>query len=91
MDFNPEYLAARGRGSYTTLPVELLPPFILLTSNEPHDSTAAFGEVKQRWITGDTSIKEVVHQIAEIAEKGRYALLFKIFHLTISSLQNYAL
>lgn len=81
MDFNPECFAAHGRGSYTSLPLELLPSFILLTSNEPHDSSAISAEMNQRWMAGDANIKEAVHQIAEIAEKGRCEIYFESFIL----------
>ena len=76
MDFDPEALAARGHGSSEPLDPSLLPPLVIAyapTAAQP--SHEAHRAVRDRFLAGDVEIRATMGSIAELADRGREALL----------------
>jgi glucuronokinase len=76
MDFDPEALAARGHGSYEPLDPSLLPPLLIAyapaASQPSHEAHRA---VRDRFLAGDEDAQATMASIAELADRGRTALL----------------
>jgi galactokinase/mevalonate kinase-like predicted kinase len=71
MDFNPESIKERGHGTYTRLPVSVLPPLFLAYCADPSDSGRIHAPVKQRWLAGDPEVVGGMTTIANLADEAR--------------------
>lgn len=91
MDFSAEHLEARGRGQYVSLPIDDAAPFWLILSDESTDSGKIHQSIKQKWLDGDSEVKETMSQIADTAEKGWYVLVLKAVVLVVAISGKYCL
>lgn len=71
MDFDQQHMEAHGCGVYESLDPALLPRLWLIYCDNPSDSGRVHSTVKQRWLAGDTAVREGMNKVAECAEKGR--------------------
>jgi glucuronokinase len=76
MDFDPEASATRGHGAYEPLDPALLPPLLIAyaagAGPPSHDAHSA---VRERYLAGDEGVRATMGAIAELADRGRDALL----------------
>jgi glucuronokinase len=76
MDFDPETSAARGHGSFEPLDPGLLPPTLIAYSpGAGQPSHEAHRAVRDRFVAGDQGVRTTIAAIAELADRGREALL----------------
>jgi glucuronokinase len=76
MDFDPEASAARGHGSYEPLDPSLLPPLLIAYAPAAaQPSHEAHRAVRDRFLAGDEDVRATMASIAELADRGREALL----------------
>ncbi|KAI8089344.1 ribosomal protein S5 domain 2-type protein [Halteromyces radiatus] len=74
MDFNKQSMEQTGRGKYTQLPLQLLPPLWLAYVADPEDSGKVHNTVKQRFLKGDPEIIQAMTGFASLTDKARTAL-----------------
>ncbi|KAJ4957300.1 hypothetical protein NE237_014083 [Protea cynaroides] len=77
MDFSKEYMDDLGHGMYTPMDISLLPPLHLIYAENPSDSGKVHSTVRKRWLDGDEFIISSMREVANIALKGRAAILEK--------------
>ena len=76
MDFDREYLEAHGHGRYERLDPKLLGSvYIAYDANRAEESGKAHADVKRRFESRQPDIIAAMSEFADIAEKGRAALL----------------
>ncbi len=76
MDFNREHMEKHGYGIYKPLDPSLLPNIYVAYRTSLSEGTEVFhNNVRARWINGEKAIVDAMHQWAELAERGRDALL----------------
>jgi glucuronokinase len=76
MDFDPDASSASGRGSYEPLDPGLLPPLaIAYAPSAGQPSHEAHRAVRDRFHAGDEEVRATMTAIADLADRGRDALL----------------
>jgi glucuronokinase len=76
MDFEKEFLDARGHGRYEPLDPSLLPPlYIAYRTDLSEISGIVHGNLRARWEAGDPDVHAGMQRLAEIAREGRDCLL----------------
>lgn len=76
MDFNREHMEKHGYGIYKPLDPSLLPNIYVAYRTSLSEGTEVFhNNVRARWINGEKAIVDAMHKWAELAERGRDALL----------------
>ena len=76
MDFNKEQQEKYGYGKYERLPTEKLPQFyIAYKTNLSKVSGKVLNDIKTRYEKGDEQVVNTLKEIAELAEKGKEAIL----------------
>lgn len=71
MDFTGE----RDPAAYTRLDPVLLPPMLVVWSDEMGESSAAVhNEVRERWLAGEARVREVMGRLPGLVERGLVAL-----------------
>lgn len=71
MDFSAQSHESQGQGQYVGLPIDEEAPFWLIMSDDSTESGKIHKGIRQKWLDGESEVKETMNQIAEIAEKGR--------------------
>ncbi len=88
MDFEKEHLLQNGFGKYSQIDPALLPKLYLAYKVELGKvSGAVFSNVRERYDKGDEMVVGTMNEIAEIAEKGKAAILDKNYN-TLNQLIN---
>ena len=78
MDFERDYVQKQGRGRYESLDPVLLPKFYIAYKTQLSKvSGAVHNPIKEKFEAGDSLVCDTLAQIAELAEKGRTAILNK--------------
>jgi glucuronokinase len=72
MDFDKEHMQQQGHGRYTRLAPSLLPPLHLVYCENPSESGKVHSAVKQRWLAGEQLVVDLLGQVAQCAEEGRW-------------------
>jgi glucuronokinase len=76
MDFDRALVADRGHGAYEPLDPGLLPPVLIAhQASAAQPSHEAHAEVRGRFRAGDEEVEATMSEIAELAGRGREALL----------------
>ncbi|BBN01866.1 glucuronokinase [Marchantia polymorpha subsp. ruderalis] len=75
MDFDKTSMESQKKGIYTAMDPELLPPLYLIYCKNPSDSGKVHSDVRKKWLLGDKRIRELMADVAQVAEKGRASLL----------------
>ncbi len=76
MDFNRQFMEARGHGLYQELDSGLLPPlYVAYRSDLSKISGIYHSNLRARWDAGDPEVIEAMKTFAELAEKGKECLL----------------
>jgi glucuronokinase len=76
MDLDPALVAERGHGLYEPLDPGLLPPlFVAYRAEAAAASAAPHTELRRRYERGEAEVVAAMGEIAELAERGRQALL----------------
>lgn len=76
MDFDKSYLEQHGHGRYERLDVGLVPNLYIAYKTELGKvSGTALNDIRTRYDKGDAEVIETLHEIAELAEQGKKALL----------------
>ncbi|MCC6265240.1 MAG: GHMP kinase [Bryobacterales bacterium] len=76
MDFNREHMEKHGYGIYKSLNPALLPNIYVAYRTSLSEGTEVFhNNVRARWLNGEKAVIDAMRQWAEIAERGRDALL----------------
>ncbi|CAK9265357.1 unnamed protein product [Sphagnum jensenii] len=88
MDFDRDALESTGNGVYTPMDPGLLPTLYLIYARNPSDSGKVHSTVRRRWLEGDELVRSGMTEIAELAVRGRAALLKQDFN-TFSELMNH--
>ncbi len=73
MDFAKELMSRQGHGTYTKLPVSMLPAgrFFIAYRNDPSESGKIHSTVRQRYNDGDKAVHEAMARLAAFAAQGR--------------------
>jgi glucuronokinase len=88
MDFDKKIMEKTHYGRYVRLDPDLLPKlYIAYRLDMGKESGVVLNDVKIRYERGDTFVVDTLHQIAELAEKGKEALERKDFE-TLHDLMN---
>eukprot|EP00798_Chlamydomonas_sp_ICE-L_P020857 gene20857-27692_t len=77
MDFSDQkQMAEKGFGKYTSMDVSKLPDLYIMYAAEDigSESGRVHADVRQRWLAGDTDVREGMEQIASCAREGRAAI-----------------
>ena len=76
MDFNKKLMDTQGHGNYESLDPNLLPPiYLAYISDLSEISGIAHGNLRGRFMAGDTAVIEAMKYFAERAELAREAIL----------------
>lgn len=76
MDFSRDLLEARGYGEYVPLDATVLPPLYVAYQPQPTKvSGRLLNDLRSRWEQGDPHVHATLTRIAELATRGRDALL----------------
>lgn len=75
MDFSAVKEHPFGAGAYERIDAALLPPLWLVHCNDSRDSGKVHNPLRQRWLSGDARVHDLLRQVAECAQLGRDALL----------------
>ncbi|EFJ23156.1 hypothetical protein SELMODRAFT_232550 [Selaginella moellendorffii] len=75
MDFDEEHMLRTGNGIYKRMDPQLLPPLYVIYAQNPSDSGKVHSTVKQRWLDGDLTVRTKMREVAELALRGKQALL----------------
>ena len=76
MDFEREFLEARGHGQYEPLDPSLLPPLYLAYRRDLSKISGVYhGNLRARWESGDTEVVAAMQEFAELAKRGRECIL----------------
>jgi glucuronokinase len=88
MDFNKEHFDEKGYGIYETLDHKLLPKLYLAYKTDlSKESGKVLNNVRERFYGGDQEVIDTLHDIGELAEEGKKALLSKDYD-TLNQLIN---
>ena len=88
MDFSERLMHDLGHGAYELLDPALLPPLFVAYQPQPTKvSGRVLNDLRSRWERRDPEVLETLHRIAEVAARGREALL-QGAHETFASLMN---
>ncbi len=80
MDFRRELMDSRGYGDYERLDPGLLPPLYLAYRTSLSEGTEVFhSNIRERWKSGDSQVRDAMDSWASYAERGRKALLERDF------------
>jgi len=78
MDFNETQMKAKGHGMYERIRSSLLPNlYIAYKTDLTKVSGQVLNDIRSRYEKGDSFVRDTLQQIAEIAEKGKEALVQK--------------
>jgi len=93
MDFTPLASPSVSHGTYTSLPLSLLPELYLAYNiEEGGDSGRVHSTVKARWLAGDESIIKGMKEVAHLADEGKECLLSSNYqHLATLMERNFEL
>ncbi len=82
MDFDKEHLRKKGYGKYEVLDCAMLPKLYLAYKVDLGKvSGTVLNTIRERFEKGDALVLETLHELAEVAEKGKKAILQKDYPL----------
>ncbi|XP_061638526.1 glucuronokinase with putative uridyl pyrophosphorylase isoform X3 [Phyllopteryx taeniolatus] len=74
MDFSKKLMEEQGYGNYISMDMCGLPQFWLAYMSDPSDSGRIHNNVRQRWLSGEPLVIEVMETFAQLTDQARVAL-----------------